>query len=323
MKTDSLGNLKWQKTYNYSTGTYQINNGYSIDITTDGGYIIGAECGSTSITQFSSLIVKTDSLGNVKWKSIPVYDGSAFVAATSDGGGIVTCSYATTSQPLDELYVLKYDVSGSIQWQKKFGPPTYGNYPWGIYVTKDSNYIVTGNTTIDSSQHIVGFVTKISSIGNMAWYGTYDFYKGTNDQNYLRDIEPTSDGGYVASGFAWPYIETRQYHEDVWVIKLDSNGCDTIGHCPVVTGINEISPESNSVKIFPNPSTGIFTFNLSGNNEKANLIIYNMLGENICKTEFNTGTTQINLSSQPAGIYLYRIVSEKGEAIANGKLVIE
>jgi hypothetical protein len=33
--------------------------------------------------------------------------------------------------------------------------------------------------------------------------------------------------------------------------------------------------------------------------------------------------TQINLSSQPSGIYIYRVFSETGSAISTGKMVVE
>ena len=48
-----------------------------------------------------------------------------------------------------------------------------------------------------------------------------------------------------------------------------------------------------------------------------------MFGENIYNTQFNTSTTQIDLSGRPAGVYLYRIVNENGEAVASGKLIVQ
>ncbi|HTA81539.1 MAG TPA: T9SS type A sorting domain-containing protein [Bacteroidia bacterium] len=88
-------------------------------------------------------------------------------------------------------------------------------------------------------------------------------------------------------------------------------------------GVNEISNKKEMIEVFPNPSTGIFIFKLSGNTGKNVITIYNMFGENIYNTQFNTSATQIDLSGKPAGVYLYRIVSEKGEAISSGKLVIQ
>jgi hypothetical protein len=48
-----------------------------------------------------------------------------------------------------------------------------------------------------------------------------------------------------------------------------------------------------------------------------------MFGENIYNTEFNTTTTQIEISDQPSGIYLYRILNSNGELVQSGKMMVE
>ncbi len=87
--------------------------------------------------------------------------------------------------------------------------------------------------------------------------------------------------------------------------------------------VQSVSNPKEVAIVFPNPSTGIFTFNFSGKPEKNNLIIYNMFGEAIYNTQFNKSTTQIDLSGRPAGVYLYRVLNENGEAVASGKLIIQ
>jgi hypothetical protein len=146
------------------------------------------------------------------------------------------------------------------------------------------------------------------------WMKISGSFKANGGEKYIIignfKNDSTSSTRYV--GYTKDNASAYYYIDDV-IVSTDS-----------LEGVNElITHNDEQLKIFPNPSTGIFTFNLSNNNEKANLTIYNMIGENIYNTQFNTSTTQIDLSNKPAGIYLYRIVSEKGEAIANGKLVIE
>ena len=55
------------------------------------------------------------------------------------------------------------------------------------------------------------------------------------------------------------------------------------------------------------------------------LEIYNVLGEKVYNKTLRQaqGDIKINLSGQAKGLYLYRIISEKGEDIANGKFIIE
>jgi hypothetical protein len=130
----------------------------------------------------------------------------------------------------------------------------------------------------------------------------------------------------VACGFAWPQLAANG-NQDTWVIKLDSNGCDTIGRCPIVNGINEISVGNNSVRVYPNPSKGVFNFKFTSQSEfvenKCTVEVYNMLGEKVYSNKFFNSQFSINIGNEPQGIYLYRVITNKGEVMGSGKLIIE
>jgi len=88
--------------------------------------------------------------------------------------------------------------------------------------------------------------------------------------------------------------------------------------------VNEISNQV-SVNLFPNPNKGVFAIFSSANNLNSTIEIYNMLGKKVYNETIQQAQSDIliDLSNQPAGIYLYRIISEKGNAVGNGKLVME
>ncbi len=80
-----------------------------------------------------------------------------------------------------------------------------------------------------------------------------------------------------------------------------------------------------SVKVYPNPSTGTFNIDITNLSGVANMEIYNVLGQQIYTSQVKGSSEymgQINLSSQPKGIYLYRVISENGSA-TSGRIVIE
>jgi hypothetical protein len=80
---------------------------------------------------------------------------------------------------------------------------------------------------------------------------------------------------------------------------------------------------SPSVKVYPNPNNGQFTIGLTNATGNPSVKIYNVLGEEVYTSTLRNETNEVNLSSQPKGIYIYRIFTETGSAISTGRLVIE
>ncbi|MBI4932053.1 MAG: T9SS type A sorting domain-containing protein [Bacteroidetes bacterium] len=75
------------------------------------------------------------------------------------------------------------------------------------------------------------------------------------------------------------------------------------------TGVQNNSAE-NSISIFPNPSSGIFSMQLR-QFQNVQIKIYNVFGECIYQHISTSSNFQIDLSSQPAGIYYLSIHSDK------------
>ncbi len=119
----------------------------------------------------------------------------------------------------------------------------------------------------------------------------------------------------------------------------DVNGCiDSICvNIDVSTGTNQLEGESEKVKVYPNPNDGLFTITL-GHAELARpdesvgrvsasqpiVRIFNVLGQQVYFATLKQvlGDNFIDISSQPDGVYFYRVLSETGGLIGEGKLVI-
>jgi alpha-tubulin suppressor-like RCC1 family protein len=66
---------------------------------------------------------------------------------------------------------------------------------------------------------------------------------------------------------------------------------------------------TNNVKIYPNPSTGIFTISLE---EEANVSVHDMLGKVIYTNKVKAGNNSIDISNYQSGVYLLNVKTENG-----------
>jgi hypothetical protein len=214
-KTDSNGNLQWNKTYG-DLGYDQLN---TIIQESDESYILAGSV-STSASGPSSLwLLKTDSSGNVQWNQ--TYSGSnseilSNMVKTKDGGyALIGWSQIAGSSSVDFLLV-KTDSSGVKQWSKNYEGLNVSQALLGIQ-TSDQGYALTGVTNSSKIAFAKAWLVKVDSQGNVQWNQTY----GGSGQNAATSIVQANDGGYVLGGFT---NSTGSGAEDFWLVKTDVNG---------------------------------------------------------------------------------------------------
>lgn len=244
VKLNSSGNIQWQKTY----GGSRIEEVFSIEQTSDGGYILAGETQSFDgdITFFQGgsdyWVLKLDNSGNLQWQK--TYGGSRpdvgiSVKQTNDGGYIIGGSiYSTDGDvtgnhgPEYDCWVIKITSSGSIQWERSLGGYSIESLS-AIRQTNDGGYIICaeaasndGDLTFNNGASDY-WVVKLNSSGNIQWQRTY----GGSDFDYPFDIYQTSDGGYIVGGAtASNDGDVSGLHApgngvgDFWVVKLDATG---------------------------------------------------------------------------------------------------
>ncbi len=126
--------------------------------------------------------------------------------------------------------------------------------------------------------------------------------------------------GYVL--YTWSNSGTTQTIEvdtlgDYSVTVIDTNGCsnsDTI-HVDCYVGITSISA-LNNVNVYPNPSSGIITVELSSTTSSATIRWMDVQGQLVSEDRMN-GILQKNydLTSGGKGVYLLHVISDEGVSI--------
>jgi PKD repeat protein len=92
-----------------------------------------------------------------------------------------------------------------------------------------------------------------------------------------------------------------------------------------ITGINKNAADNSSISFFPNPNNGLFNLSVKNlNSPQTNVVVYNMVGQKVFDatypSEANELNKQLDLSSEPAGIYVVTITN--GDMTYTKKIVI-
>jgi len=269
LKLSSTGTIDWQHTYEGGYG----DRAYSIQQTSDGGYIVAGATWSFGAGDGDIWVLKLSSTRTIDWQH--TYGGSNWdlarsIQQTSDGGYIVAGETESFGAGDGDIWVLKLSSTGTIDWQRIYGGSN-DDKAYSIQQTSDGGYIVAGVTASFGAGSDDAWILKLSSTGTIDWQRTY----GSDPWDDARSIQQTSDGGYIVAGET--LLFGAFWGEDVWVLKLFSDG-DIDPHCGFIGTSNasvlntsvspidtNITPEDtfiipSDISISPQPSDATVTF---------------------------------------------------------------
>ncbi|MFN3694679.1 MAG: hypothetical protein ACK4UV_06690, partial [Ignavibacterium sp.] len=162
VKTDSLGNMQWNKFF----GGTDVDRGLSVQQTNDGGYIITGYTASSGAGLDDMLLIKTDASGNVQWQKTFGGSGRDYgnsVIQSTDGGYVITGYTLSYGAGGDDLWIVKTDEQGNMLWNKTLGgaQSDVGNF---IIESSDGSFVITGHTlSFGAGLHDVWLI-KLASI---------------------------------------------------------------------------------------------------------------------------------------------------------------
>jgi hypothetical protein len=212
IKTDSSGNLQWEK--DYGTDIFGSDtNAVSVVQTKDSGYVLFGEGG---------YLVKLDAEGNFQWKKTIGVGGVCVGILASDGTYLVAGNNKEVNGDV-VAWLIKTNDAGDILLNKTF---TGGVVVNAAVETDDRGYAMAGYWKNDF------WFAKVDSNNNLQWTQTYS-YGGTSDTHSVSSIAKTKDGGYILAGAGdWQASGGLV----PWLIKIDFQGHERwdlpYGHMP-------------------------------------------------------------------------------------------
>ena len=215
VKVNSSGDTVWTRTF----GGTSDDEGYSVQQTTDGGYIVAGVTNSYGAGIADVYLVKTNATGGTIWTR--TYGGASndegySVRQTADSGYIIagyTSSFGAGSQ---DVYLIKTNAAGDTVWTRTFGANLRD---WGnsVQPVAGGGYLIAGATRSFGAGGQDLYLIKTNSSGDTVWTRTFG---GTgNDEG--SSIQPTGDGGWVVAGSTTSF---GAGNADVYLIKTDASG---------------------------------------------------------------------------------------------------
>jgi hypothetical protein len=300
------GTVHWTKRFFYSVG---INFVRSVIFTSDNSLLTTGwlDMNSTYSQLFFS---KFDLDGNVKWaKQFPItgiYNGSFGSDLKEKNNTYYFTSYL--SNPIPSTVLGAISSAGEVQWSKQFYNTfhTFNYTPSTLDLAIDNGFVFTTEGGIPNGR-LATVIIKTDSTG-MVDCDNRDYALKLNPLivNPVDDIR-VSDFTLIEKNFTAKLLDIK--------IK-EIIQCQTIGDPDVGIETVAVNEQLNG---YPNPTTGIISFNNLRAKNILNIEIYNCLGSMVYTSKITEEAT-INLSSLPDGLYFAKLFTDQG-IIAEQKIV--
>ena len=303
VKYSAAGNVAWAKqSYNL---TYLNSAAYATAVCADNegsAYVTGCffddvKFGTTTLyssTTYSSFLAKYDSLGNSVW-------------AEQTNQGWQTTGLASDANNDIFLTATNYSFFCTCpiynQAQITMGAYSMNVLIWATYLSTINKFDKNGNGVCGS---------YLTGVGVLYPQVTSD---PAGKHIYISGYIPEGDSVYCGK-------DTLYYPLDQGALAARWLDCSA----EIETGIKPIALTGNGITVYPNPSTGAFTVQMKNEDGRIkNIEVYNILGERVFADILRPTQDDkvIDLSNQPSGVYLYRVLNEDGSVMGEGKVVIE
>ena len=321
MKLDSIGNIKWVKSIgtNARDGFYatQINNGIYLIGNTN----VADTLGSWNAAYSELCLTKIDTGGNILKTFKITTDHVVFPSYCSTIDNFIVAaavSFTTTSSNERKGLFLKIDTNGIVQKQYVIGTANTGDESFmPVEITSDEQKNIYCNYQTWSGSSIPkNYLIKLDS-------NLIGCYPSEPAFNFTTSVAPN---GFLHSVPMHFRVAKDSIYEVFGTINQGHGFNTIVDECSSYVGVKENVIENTNFKIFPNPSTGLFNYELLDVNSVADnykIEVYNSVGSIIKRYTINNNNLKgsIDLTEFSNGIYFLQIIKEN-KVVFNTKLSV-
>ena len=292
IRTDSLGNVLWEKSYGGPYSDYS----FSIAKYPDGGFILGGSYSQSQVLNDRyGWVIRTDLNGDTIW-TVKLRKAGTGIGYYNTVHGVFVCRNGDIIACGSEI--TRLDSNGNIIWRKEKWMNTCLETPEGD---------IMGEST--------GLIAKMNSTGNVTWERLFF------PEFYSTGLIQTEDNGFLMAGYTKP---DSSLYLDAHAKKLNCNGLlETDSTCLPPTPLPE-PPMPEGITLYPNPASGFVSIvvpNLQ-DTDHFTFELFDATGKRIFQSNLNGATSEIMLEEMATCLYFYRVTGRKKINHA-GKLLIK
>lgn len=198
IKTDSLGNHKWTKTY----GGTDWDFGYSLIQLPDNGFLIAGNTFSYGSGDGDIILIKTNSNGDTLWTNVfgsNFYEELSQVFISLDGQYLITGNKKDTITNQWDGFYMKVDTTGTLIWQKSYGDINDDKF-YGGFQMPDSSFILYGYTKSFNAIGKDALILNANQNGDTIWKQLHGGAKDEEFKNgFLKKNGNLAFAGYTTS----------------------------------------------------------------------------------------------------------------------------
>jgi hypothetical protein len=215
MKTDSMGNMQWTKTYGGAKPDYPNR----MLKTNDGNYFVIGYTQSFGGGDYNDYLLKLKPNGDTIFTKN--YGGfgnedAKDIVATADGNYVIVGNSNSVDHLNYDMQLIKIGSDGHVIWTKNYGGPDYESAR-SVKLCLDGGFIIAGRTALGPSAVSSIYLVKTDADGNIVWTKTIS---GGANSYQGKSVLANSDGTYTLA------IDDSSgtMDSDVRVMKLDATG---------------------------------------------------------------------------------------------------
>jgi len=334
VKLDQSGGIQWSKSMQ---GEFDAQYVYSVKQTSDTAYLVTGYAANYSPYAVSSFLMKLTSDGTVSWSSS--YQAASLNNCEGREILVLDDGFLVGLLASSRLILMKTDFTGEVLWAKNYNLYAFDFSTISLKITKtdEDGFVVLTSDAI----------TKMDSLGNILWSTGFNMYvadmvvavdngffvlgngplmgvkKQITDDPQIgiakTDSLGQNDSECVFGTNALSEMETivrdtiAFTSEDIGEgsqisVQISSEPFEVEPGCVAFVGAVDENDFEEVIRLFPNPSSGVFNIQTINREQLKGLRVFNSFGKLVFQiVTINSAEYTIDLRDQPPGVYLLKI----------------